>query len=312
MLNDVSWNGDLNGFSGSPIIVGFKNEDEDWYLGARGIKFWRHPGAHLSKKPGRWLVAARPRGERGPTTDGPAPLASGADVPPPDLAGADPALAELQRTARDSVAIPASELAASGALPSARQYLEAYYGSAWPATQARIEAAGGKLDVPYTPHPWEEARERLGEHALLDEGTRASILEGYADWPATPTNEWLATQFGRDPGLEPAALEELAAVVAPDLLALEAAAQSYADLLDQELRTRWAQGRYLSAPYTTQGLSDVRGFYSKGFGGLGWSVVITLTYEECPGLESLKQELAALRMARDRRVLEFLRARMPR
>ncbi len=38
--------------------IGCKSDDEDWYLGARGIKFWRHPGAHLSKKPGRWLVAA--------------------------------------------------------------------------------------------------------------------------------------------------------------------------------------------------------------------------------------------------------------
>jgi ATP-dependent helicase HrpA len=38
--------------------VGCKSDDDDWYLGARGIKFWRHPGAHLSKKPGRWLVAA--------------------------------------------------------------------------------------------------------------------------------------------------------------------------------------------------------------------------------------------------------------
>jgi ATP-dependent helicase HrpA len=28
------------------------------YLGARGIKFYPHPGAHLSKKPGRWIVAA--------------------------------------------------------------------------------------------------------------------------------------------------------------------------------------------------------------------------------------------------------------
>ena len=27
-------------------------------MGARGIKFYRHPGAHLRKKPGRWLVAA--------------------------------------------------------------------------------------------------------------------------------------------------------------------------------------------------------------------------------------------------------------
>ena len=38
--------------------VGCKSEDDEWYLGARGIKFWRHPGAHLSKKPGRWLIAA--------------------------------------------------------------------------------------------------------------------------------------------------------------------------------------------------------------------------------------------------------------
>ncbi|MFN3297076.1 ATP-dependent RNA helicase HrpA, partial [Caldimonas sp.] len=38
--------------------VGCKSDEDDWYLGARGIKFWRHPGAHLSKKPGRWLVAA--------------------------------------------------------------------------------------------------------------------------------------------------------------------------------------------------------------------------------------------------------------
>ena len=45
----------LSGLLGN---VGCKSDDEDWYLGARGIKFWRHPGAHLSKKPGRWLVAA--------------------------------------------------------------------------------------------------------------------------------------------------------------------------------------------------------------------------------------------------------------
>jgi ATP-dependent helicase HrpA len=38
--------------------VGLKSDDEDWYLGARGIKFWRHPGANLSKKPGRWIVCA--------------------------------------------------------------------------------------------------------------------------------------------------------------------------------------------------------------------------------------------------------------
>ena len=38
--------------------VGLKSDDDEWYLGARGIRFWRHPGANLSKKPGRWIVCA--------------------------------------------------------------------------------------------------------------------------------------------------------------------------------------------------------------------------------------------------------------
>ncbi len=38
--------------------VGYKLEEEEVYLGARGIKFYRHPGAHLKKKPGRWIVCA--------------------------------------------------------------------------------------------------------------------------------------------------------------------------------------------------------------------------------------------------------------
>ena len=38
--------------------VGYKGEEDESYLGARGIRFYRHPGARLSKKPGRWIVAA--------------------------------------------------------------------------------------------------------------------------------------------------------------------------------------------------------------------------------------------------------------
>jgi ATP-dependent helicase HrpA len=45
----------LSGLLGN---VGCKSDDDEWYLGARGIKFWRHPGARLGRKPGRWLVAA--------------------------------------------------------------------------------------------------------------------------------------------------------------------------------------------------------------------------------------------------------------
>ena len=45
----------LSGLLGN---IGVKSDEDDWYLGARGIKFYKHPGAHLNKKPGRWIVAA--------------------------------------------------------------------------------------------------------------------------------------------------------------------------------------------------------------------------------------------------------------
>ena len=38
--------------------IGWKSEDNECYLGARGIRFYRHPGVRLNKKPGRWIVAA--------------------------------------------------------------------------------------------------------------------------------------------------------------------------------------------------------------------------------------------------------------
>ncbi len=38
--------------------IGVKSDEDEWYLGARGIRYYRHPGINLSKKPGRWIVAA--------------------------------------------------------------------------------------------------------------------------------------------------------------------------------------------------------------------------------------------------------------
>ncbi|WP_406625961.1 ATP-dependent RNA helicase HrpA [Acidovorax sp. SDU_ACID1] len=45
----------LSGLLGN---IGFKGEESESYLGAHGIRFHPHPGAHLSRKPGRWIVAA--------------------------------------------------------------------------------------------------------------------------------------------------------------------------------------------------------------------------------------------------------------
>ena len=45
----------LSGLLGN---LGLKSEEEGDYLGARGIRFWPHPGSALAKKAGRWIVAA--------------------------------------------------------------------------------------------------------------------------------------------------------------------------------------------------------------------------------------------------------------
>ncbi|MBV8621127.1 MAG: ATP-dependent RNA helicase HrpA, partial [Curvibacter sp.] len=53
LLGNVGWKmeseGEASGGSGNA---------SGEYLGARGIKFHRHPGAHLKKKPGRWIICA--------------------------------------------------------------------------------------------------------------------------------------------------------------------------------------------------------------------------------------------------------------
>lgn len=38
--------------------IGCKSESEEHYNGARQIKFFKHPGANLNRKPGRWIVAS--------------------------------------------------------------------------------------------------------------------------------------------------------------------------------------------------------------------------------------------------------------
>jgi ATP-dependent helicase HrpA len=58
LLGNIGWKleeaGNEPGVKAGPAGQNTRGE----YLGARGIKFFPHPGAHLARKPGRWIVAA--------------------------------------------------------------------------------------------------------------------------------------------------------------------------------------------------------------------------------------------------------------
>ena len=56
LLGNVGWK--LEEASTNPATGSRGSGPGGEYLGARGIKFFPHPGAHLKKKPGRWIVAA--------------------------------------------------------------------------------------------------------------------------------------------------------------------------------------------------------------------------------------------------------------
>ncbi len=56
LLGNVGWKLEEAGANAATGSRGGGPSGE--YLGARGIKFFPHPGAHLKKKPGRWIVAA--------------------------------------------------------------------------------------------------------------------------------------------------------------------------------------------------------------------------------------------------------------
>lgn len=230
---------------------------------------------------------------------------------PSEPARTPPGVQALAKVEREDLA-PAPPEPVGGL--TARAYLEGYYGERWPAIRAKMEAAGARLDVPYTPRPWDEVEPLLRPQASLEDSMRRQLVKDRANWTDTLTNEWLRTEFPGDGRFELGASEfdELTQLIAPDMLEYEAAAQAYCDLLDFHLRSVWEQGRFKRAPYTDIGLNDERGFYAKAIGGYGWAVAIVLADVDYPDLMALEQDMKAIVHRRDARVSQFLRAHATR
>lgn len=240
-------------------------------------------------------------GNRGSSSDEPVLVAL------PDPSASEPVLEGAREILSATPPEPESGL-------TARKYLEDFYGEGWPAVRAKMEAAGAHLDVPYTPHPWEEVEPLLRSQASLEDAMRTQLIKDRANWAEPLTNEWLHEEF---PGsskvaLSASELDELVLLVAPEMLEYEATAQAYCDLLDMHLRSIWEQGRFKRAPYTDAGLNDERGFYAKGIGGYGWAVAIVLADVDYPDLVALDQDMRDIVQRRNQRVSQFLRAHAPR
>lgn len=196
----------------------------------------------------------------------------------------------------------------------ARDFLAGYYGARWPEVEARIEAAGQDLDLPYSFTPWEQVEAQFDGLIGLTATGRASIVRDQVRWTDELTPEFLRTNY---------ALGESFAIDAADLVAIEAQvtdrnrqiaelAEHYCALIDTFVRAKWASGDYVRAPYTTAGLSQEMGFHSQSHGGLGWAVTLTLTRERYPEVVPVEERMSELVAERDDSVLAYLRQRFGR
>lgn len=213
---------------------------------------------------------------------------------------------------------PAREETALEPLPldtvTARSFLAEYYGERWSDVEARMLAAEVNLDVPFVFHPWEEAKDMIGEGYHLGGDERAAIIDQQYQWPAELSLTWVRAEFatGRPYPLAEEDLPLLADLVGDLNLEILGKAELWTDSIDVALQERFLSGRFVRMPYTNKGLDSSRGFYAKGVGGLGWATGVALTREEYPDLAQLENEITALRQQRYERVVRFLHGRMAR
>jgi hypothetical protein len=191
---------------------------------------------------------------------------------------------------------------------TARAFLAAHHGSAWPALERAIEAAGEELDRPYRFWPWESVAAHFDPAFDLAPDELVSWIESKVGWPADVSVAWLEERYalGRETALVADDLDFLEAAVADANLALLERATLWALTLQAHVRARWRSGAVVRAPFTTAGLATGTGSFSKSVAGYGWAVTLTLRRQDHPDLAALEDELAGLADERDRIVLDFL------
>jgi hypothetical protein len=197
---------------------------------------------------------------------------------------------------------------------TARAFLAAYYGANWPDVEARLEAAGQSLDVPYVFTPWEEVMDKFEERIGMSAENTAQLVRDRVRWPEQLTPEYVAQRFQLREGeqVDEADLVHIEELVAEKHREITALAEHYCDLVDYFVHERFRRGDVVRAPYTTAGLDPTLGFHSQSHGGHGWAVTITLTREQYPEIEPLEDRMLDLAEERDQEVVAYLRQRFGR
>jgi hypothetical protein len=234
-----------------------------------------------------------------------------ASVPVPVLLASDPPAVPLAAMRAELALSPPAEPRPQ---QTAREFLAGYYGAQWPEIEAKIEASGQGLDIPFVFTPWEDVQSDFEVRVGLSREQRQSTVRTNMHWSEPLTREFLVTTF---PMPEPHEVDEtdvpaIASLVAEKNERLAAVAEHFAGVIDQRMQGKWRSGDYVRAPFTTFGINDRLGFASQSHGGRGWAIALTLTVEDCPEVPALQEEMWQLRTERDELVMRYLRDKFKR
>lgn len=188
---------------------------------------------------------------------------------------------------------------------SAREVLADYRGSEWPEHEAAILEKGMDLDQPFEIVPWESAALVLEQHVPLSESAVEGQIVSMLEWPEEPSIDELENSISvRVPGEK---LDGVVHLAEPYNDRIREVAGHWARLLEIHVNDRWLRGDFQKAPFSTFGMPQEQGFYSKVIAGSGWAAVITLTEEECPDMMEVRDEIEQIRQERFAAIVRYVR-----
>lgn|GEM_PF-4261798 len=193
----------------------------------------------------------------------------------------------------------------------AEQCLTDYWGKDWPRVKAAMDAEGFRYDrLGAVTVPWETAAIEIEKQLTFTPDDLAAYKESFMRWDGIADQEWLVNQFGGHPKMDSDSLAHVQGLAEAHAPELEMLADELIRGLESEVKTAFAQGRFIRSLYTTKGAigldQNKQVFYTKGAGFEGWTVGLGLAWEDVPHLQAIDQELKQQVKARDKEIRAYL------
>jgi len=214
---------------------------------------------------------------------------------------------EIPKSARDEHRAPVTGPASM----DAEEWLEKYWGDAWPAKRVVMEENGTLALARATViDDWDEVASEIHDLVKCGEKTKKGLELNERGWPDQLTEEWIQSAFNTKKTVPPELLAEIDAIAARYEPQIAALIDQYLRWIDIAIDQTWNADRIARAPMTLSVTSrpyTAPTYYSSATMHRGWAVEIALEEGFFPAIDDLRGQLHETRTARGAEVSALLR-----